>query len=186
VDEVDDANLVGLVDAIPPVRWQGSAWRHVAIGRPALSGEGARLMGGRWNPSRSFAVLYLGTTTETVVAEFHRLAARQLLAPGSFLPRTLYTYDVDLRNVLDLREAENRKALGLDIEGLAADDLSACQAVGEAAFACGREGIVAPSATGVDSVLAVFPERLTHGSAVRDVRAEIWETVPPGHEMTRD
>lgn len=137
-------------------------------------------MGGRWNPSRSFAVLYLGTTTETVVAEFHRLAARQLLAPGSFLPRTLYTYDIDLQNVLDLREPENHAALGLDIKSLTADDLSACQAVGEAAFTCGREGIVAPSATGIDSVLAVFPERLAPGSAVRDVSAEVWETVPPG------
>ena len=139
-------------------------------------------MGGRWNPSRSFPVLYLGTTKETVIAEFHRLAAKQLLAPDSFLPRTLYTYDVDLQNVLDLREPENRTALGLDIEGLMTDDLSACQAVGEAAFTCGREGIVAPSATGVDSVLAIFPERLTPGSAVGDISAEIWETVPLGRE----
>lgn len=53
------------------IRWQGSAWRHVATGRPALSGEGARMVGGRCNP--------------------RRLAAKQLLAPDSFLPRTLYS-----------------------------------------------------------------------------------------------
>jgi RES domain-containing protein len=139
-------------------------------------------MGGRWNPSRSFAVLYLGTTEETVVAEFHRLAAKQRVAPDSFLPRTLYTYAVDLRNVLDVRVPEHRAALGLDLAGIADDDLQACQAVGEAAFACGREGIAAPSATGVGSILAVFPERLMPGSTVRDVRAEMWETVPPRQE----
>ncbi len=136
-------------------------------------------MGGRWNPSRSFAVLYLGTTKATVVAEFHRLAAKQLVAPDSFLPRTLYTYDIDLRNVLDVCVPEHRAALGLDLAGMAGDDLAACQAVGQAAFACGREGIAAPSATGVGCVLAVFPERLVPGSAVRDVHAEMWETVPP-------
>jgi RES domain-containing protein len=141
------------------------------------------MVGGRWNPRRSFAVLYLGTAIETVVAEFHRLAAKQLLAPVSFLPRTLYSYDVELRNVLDLREPESREALGLGIKSLIGDDLSSCQAVGEAAFTCGREGIVAPSATGVGSVIAVFPERLTPGSAIHDVGAEIWETVPPGAEQ---
>jgi RES domain-containing protein len=141
------------------------------------------MVGGRWNPRRSFAVLYLGTAIETVVAEFHRLAAKQLLAPDSFLPRTLYSYDVELHNVLDMREPESREALGLDMESLTGDDLSACQAIGEAAFTCGREGIVAPSATGVESVLAVFPGRLMPGSAIRDVGAEIWETVPPGPEQ---
>jgi RES domain-containing protein len=176
---VDTADLLGLVDDLPPARWQGSTWRHVAAGRPALSGEGARVIGGRWNPSHSFAVLYLGTTKETVVAEFHRLAAKQLVAPDSFLPRTLYTYDVDLQNVLDVRIPEHRAALGLDAAALTGDNLGTCQALGEAAFACGREGIVAPSATGVESVVAVFPERLMPGSTVRDVDAEMWETVPP-------
>lgn len=136
-------------------------------------------MGGRWNPSHSFAVLYLGTTSDTVVAEFHRLAAQQRVAPDRFLPRTLYTYDVDLQNVLDVRVPEHRAALGLDLASIAGDDLTACQALGEAAFVCGREGIAAPSATGVGSILAVFPERLMPGSAVRDVAAEMWETVPP-------
>jgi hypothetical protein len=62
--------------------------------------------------------------------------------------------------------------------GLTGDDLATCQALGKAAFACGREGIIAPSATGVDSVVAIFPERLVPGSTVRDVDAEMWETVP--------
>lgn len=101
------------------------------------------------------------------------------MSPDSFLPRTLYTYDVDLQNVLDVRVPEHRAAHGLDTGSLTGDDVAACQALGEAAFACGREGIVAPSATGVESVVAVFPERLTPGSTVRDVGAEMWETVPP-------
>jgi RES domain-containing protein len=143
-----------------------------------MSGEGARLVGGRWNPKGSFAVLYLGLDQRTVIAEFERLARRQGLAPSSFLPRRLYRYDGKLQNLLDLRQPETYEALGLTRETMAADDATACEAVGEAAFVAGREGVLAPSATGEGEVLAVFLERLTPPSALRDVDSVLWEHVP--------
>ncbi len=45
----------------------------------------------------------------------------------------------------------------------------------------GREGIVAPSATGSGDVIAVFLERLSARSSVRDVDSKLWEQVPPLH-----
>lgn len=175
---MDHAQLVGSIDSLPATVYAGDAYRHVATGRSPLSAEGARIVGGRWNPPQSYAVLYLGLDVGTVIAEFHRLAAKQRLAPSSFLPRTLYRYDIRASNLLDLRLVDNRLALDVSVDELAADDPAACRAIGEAAFTCGREGVLAPSATGAGDVLAVFPQRLQGGSAVRDTEAELWEHVP--------
>lgn len=175
---MDHAALVGRIDRLPNASWNGHAWRHVAIGRPALSGEGARIIGGRWNPPRSFAVLYLGSTIPTVIAEFHRMASKQRLAPEQFLPRTLHRYAADLHQVLDLRSDEALEELGVDPGLLRGDDHRTCQSIGEAAFACGREAILAPSVTGRGDVLAIYLERIAPGSFVRDDRAETWEQVP--------
>ena len=170
--------MVEAIDQLPQVAWQGRAFRHVAAGRQALSGEGARVIGGRWNPPRSFPVLYLGLSRETVVGEFQRLAARQHLAPEAFLPRTYYTYEVELTALLDLRAPDAREAVGLDARDLVTDDRAVCQAVGDAAHACNREGIIVPGATGAGEVLAVFIARLRPSSVVRDVAAELWEALP--------
>jgi len=100
------------------------------------------------------------------------------LSVESFLPRTFYTYDVELQKVLDLRRRKARDAVGLRDADLSADDLRACQAVGEAAHVCGREAILAPGATGRGEVLAVFTARLLPASTVRERDAELWESVP--------
>ena len=115
---------------------------------------------------------------ETVVREFFRLAHRMGLAPEDFLPRRFYRYSFELRGLLDLREAEARAAVGLTEANIASDDLGPCQAVGEAAHYLGREGVIAPSATGAGTVLAVFFDRLTAGSSVHDLDYETWESPP--------
>ena len=73
-----DRGLLARVDALEPVVVETHAFRHVAEGRHPLSGAGARVHGGRWNPPDSVATLYLALEPATVVAEFHWLAARQL------------------------------------------------------------------------------------------------------------
>lgn len=172
------ADLVGAIDTLPDAGWKGKAFRHVGGGRPPLLGEGARVTGGRWNPRGSFPVLYLGASRDVAVAEFRRLATKQRIAPESFLPRTLYTYNIDVSALLDLRVETSRTAVGLQERDLTRDDLRTCQAVGEAAHACGREGIIVPGATGSGDVLAVFIAQVRSVSLVKDVQAELWETLP--------
>lgn len=58
-------------------------------------------------------MLYLGVSRDVVVAEFRRLASKQGISPASFLPRTFYTYEVELHSVLDLRSPSSRAAVGL-------------------------------------------------------------------------
>jgi RES domain-containing protein len=145
---------------------------------PPLSGAGARTVGGRWNPPDSFAILYVAVERETAVAEFLRMAARAGRAPEDFLPRRIYRYEARLTGLCDLRVAGARAALELTDDDLQSDDPSNCQAVGEAAEYLGREGIIAPSATGSGTVLAVFFDRLDPDSAIGVVDFETWEAAP--------
>lgn len=170
--------LVAAVDQLEPVAYTAPAYRHLAARWNPLSGAGARSAGGRWNPPESFATLYLAVEPKTAIAEFQRMAARVGRAPADFLPRRLYRYDVQLATLLDLRLPHGRAVLNLTDDQLLRDDPSACQAIGDAAQYVGREGIIAPSATGSGTVLAVFFDRLQPDSLVRPRDFEAWEAPP--------
>ncbi len=110
--------------------------------------------------------------------EFYRLAERQSRAPEDFLPRRMYHYEVNLGALLDLRSSQARECLDLSSAALAADDPERCREIGECAHYCGREGILAPSATGQGDVLAIFFERLRPDSEVRDIGSTEWVAAP--------
>lgn len=170
-----DPRLIGALDALGASAFEGHAYRHLAENRHPLSGAGARSQGGRWNPPQSFATLYLGLEIETVHAEFLCMATRQRVPTSSFLPRRMYRYEIRLTGLVDLRAGVARQTIGLPDADLASDNLSRCQAIGEAAQYLGREGIIAPSATGNGIVLAVFADRLQPESIVRDLDYTRWE-----------
>jgi RES domain-containing protein len=167
-----------VIDGLPHAPWSGEAFRHVAPQYQPLSGDGARINGGRWNPPNSVATLYLGLRRETVVAEFNRLATKFGLATASFLPRVLYGYDVAINDALDLRAADARAAIGLDDRQLSADPPELCQQIGEAAVTCGREAILAPSATGHDDALVLYVGRLGSGTRLKPRQLERWDSPP--------
>jgi RES domain-containing protein len=175
---VIDSELLARIDALPETSFHGDAFRHIAAGRHPLSGAGARLHGGRWNPPESFSVLYLALEQETTVREFYRLAERQSRASEDFLPRRMYHYEVNLCALLDLRASQARDRLTLSNSALAAEDPVRCREIGECAHYCGREGILAPSATGQGDVLAIFFERLRPDSEVRDIGSMEWVAIP--------
>lgn len=171
--------LASKVDAVGPSSIHGDFYRHVAVSRDPRSGMGARINGGRWNPPESFSTLYLAETVETVIREFYRLARRQGLHPRDFLPRDLYTFEVELEAVLDLRPDEARAHVGLTLAELRGDDARACQAIGEAAHYLGLDGIAAPSAAGEGVVLAVFLDRLRPSSRLEPTTQIRWDEPPP-------
>lgn len=141
---------------------------------------GARTVGGRWNPPGSFATLYLAGSVKVAAAELRRLAARNGRTVEDFLPRHLLEYEVELGAVLDLTQRETLDAVGLSEQQVRSDDATACQEVGEAAHHLGREGILAPSATGAGDVLAVFVERLSPNSRLEVISTTLWDSAPPG------
>ncbi|MDP9340515.1 MAG: RES family NAD+ phosphorylase [Actinomycetota bacterium] len=174
-----DRGLIQIVDGLPRIRFEREAFRHVAPGYQPRGGEGVRIQGGRWNPPDSFPVLYLALERESVVGEFYRRARREGSPPENLLPRLLYRFRVELRDVLDLREDSAMEALGLTQAILTSDDAGSCQAVGDAAHYAGFEALLAPSATGIGHTLAVFTDRLRAGSFLEPLDHETWETLPP-------
>lgn len=105
------------------------------------------------------------------------MARRNRRAPEDFLPRRLYHLHLELEAVVDLTGNQDLPGVlaELDFQAL---DLSATQAVGEAAQYLGREAIRAPSAAGGGEVLAVFIDRLQPDSVVEATEYETWAAAP--------
>jgi len=141
----------------------GEGFRHLSPRHDPLSGEGARLHGGRFNPPGSFPVLYVCRTRACVAAELRELGKRQAIGVDDLLPRYLYHYEVSIDRVLDLTDAEVQAELGLSPEILTGSEWRTCQDLGATAHSLGARAILSPSATGVDEVLAVFLQNLGPG-----------------------
>lgn len=130
-----------------------------------LTGLGAKINGGRWNPPGSFAAVYLGTAAETAVSEY--LAHQRYFGfrDSDALPCTLVGLELQLQAVLDLTDGEVRKALGVS-EARMLDDAwrkakkheSLTQAIGRLAFEAELEAILVPSSAAPGAKnLVVFP-----------------------------
>lgn len=152
----------------PAVSLSIVAYRNQAKGFDPRSGDGARRLGGRFNPPHSFPVLYLCLTRPCVVAELTGQAERQGLAVDALLPRELFEISTDLDKVLDLTDTATLDALGIAPPDLTREDHRFTQEIGEAAHEHAFQAVRSPSATGVDHVLAIFPEKLA--GAVLDVK----------------
>ena len=135
-------------------------WRHVSPREQAKpdSGDGVIGTGGRFNPPRSFPVVYGSLSLAGAAAEFRMLARRHPIGIDHLLPRHLYRFRIKSSRILDLRLAEVRQALGLPPIGAAAIHRAHSQLIGELARALGIDVIVAPGAAGGSAMVAVFPE----------------------------
>jgi len=150
-------------------------YRQQAPGFDPRSGEGARRFGGRYNPARSFPVIYLCLTRRCVAAELMRQAIRQGIQVEDLLPRELWSIATDLEKVLDLSDVSVLTASGVRPADLVRPGHAFTQQIGEAAHERGVQAIKAPSATGVDEVLALFPENLG-GATLQVELVEMWES----------
>ena len=152
-----------------------AGYRHQTPGYDPKSGEGARRLGGRFNPPQSFPVLYLCTTPRCAAAELARLAHRQSLAVEYLLPREVWRIQVNLNRTLDLTDEAVLRTLGLRTEDLIREDYQLTNEIGEAAHEQGFQAIIARSATAVDSVMAIFTENIRE-SILRPNLVERWES----------
>lgn len=168
-----DEQVVQRVNDLGATRFTGTTYRHTTANRDPLSGVGARLYGGRWNPAGVCSTIYLARPLATCLLEFDRLAEANNIDPVTMLRsrRTLHTIEVQELPVLDLRDPKDLGYVGLSPDDIADDDWTACQAVGHAAHFLDMSGVVAASATGHGLVIAAFearvePERLTVTASV--------------------
>lgn len=111
-----------------------------------LSGEGARVTGGRFNPVGTPALYLAATFEEAVLEASHGFAHR-------FEPLTLCSYEVDVDDIVDLRTEAERASAGAALAELTcpwALDLAEGRepvswAVAKRLIAAGAAGILVPS-----------------------------------------
>lgn len=156
-----DEDLVQRVDQLGQTVWTGTTHRYTAARRDPLSGAGARLFGGRWNPKDIFATIYLAKPVEACLGELARAATSQGVTPEVMLRANYLLHDIEVSDlpVLDLRTDAALLHVGLTTADIQDPDWTACQSVGNAAWFLGLAGVLAPSATGEGWVLAAFEIR---------------------------
>ena len=81
--------------------------------REPLSGEGARLHGGRFNP-KGVPALYTALSVMTAIREANQI--------GTLQPTTLVSYEADITPVFDATDADALSNYGMTAADLAADD----------------------------------------------------------------
>jgi RES domain-containing protein len=146
------------------VRFTGSVYRadHPAHTDLARTTAKSREHPGRFNTSRLGAV-YLSLEPETAVKESEQADESPQCA--------LFVVKASLARVLDLTDPHVLARWRLTLDDLRDDDVSRCQEVAEEAADAGEEAIVWPSAVGEGRSLAVFADRLGHGSRLEIVHA---------------
>jgi RES domain-containing protein len=95
-----------------PIRYHGKLYRALnpVYAREPLSGRGAELYGGRFNP-KGVPALYLSLSAMTALREANQV--------GNLQPTTLVTYDAEIERVFDCRDKTALEARCMDAAALA-------------------------------------------------------------------
>ncbi len=97
------------------MRYQGLLYRALnpIRAREPMSGEGARLHGGRFNP-KGIPALYTALSVMTAIREANQI--------GTLQPTTLVSYEADITPIFDATDADALGNYGMTPADLAADD----------------------------------------------------------------
>ena len=135
-----------------------------------IAGSGARVVGGRWNPPRAFATVYLSLDPHAALDEALSHFRRFGLPLEKAMPRTFVAVAADLHRVFNLTDRSVLQTLRLsrrkltvepwwEIQSAGGEALT--QALGRIGYEQGVEGLLAPSAARADGTnLVVFPGNL--------------------------
>lgn len=169
---------------------EGTWQRHVAA-RHAGQALHGRVSFARWGTADGFPVLYLGQPRASVVVEAYRHLVDPVedLVVHALPPRVLVTCAVHVTEILDLRSAASRVALGVSIGTLqsATRDRTAyraCQEISATAHQLGLHGVITPSATQLGLTLALFTDLLPLQEQPEQVAEELWTRLPDDPRTT--
>lgn len=172
-------NLAVAVSRAQIARVEGTFQRHSSPRVTTLSGSPA---GGRWGPAGAFPVLYVGRPTASVTIEAYRHLVDDVegMTADKVGPRTLWTCQITVTNVLDLRQDSSRVAVGLSLEDLASpvEEYAKCQRVAQAAYQLQLHGIIAPAAEGRGETLALFEHHLPVEELPVVIQRQTWAQLP--------
>lgn len=168
---IHDPDLLDVLQAIEPVPWAGTVYRHMVNDYPPVRENSS---GARWNPP-DVAAIYTCLDRDGAVAEFdYRMSVEPFAARFRVKRRTLYTIRVEVADVMDLTAREVLKKLGLS-ETLAGVSMTRCQEIGAAVSWLNHDGLLVLSARSESTNLVLYPNEHAP-DAVFEVTAE--EDIP--------
>lgn len=143
------------------MRYRGLLYRalHPVRARQPLSGEGARLHGGRFNP-KGVPALYTSLSVMTAVREANQVGALQ--------PTTLVSYGADLAPVFDAADPDALARYGMSPAMLAADDWRIAMRQGKAPSQVFAERLIA------DGYAGLRVRSFARGADAADINMVLW------------
>jgi len=138
------------------VPFEGIVWRIVREGRDPLQGYPS---GARWDPG-TFDVIYTSMAREGSLAEIHFHLRRQPVFPSK-LVSVLHKVSVRARRMLKLDDLSEIEALGVTRERFGELSYERTQAIGDAAYFLGFDGLMVPSARWNCLNLVFFTDQLS-------------------------
>ena len=124
-------------------------------GRDPLQGYPA---GARWDPG-AFDVIYTSLAREGALAEIHFHLSRQPVFPSK-LVSVLHRIRLNTHRALQLADLSAVEALGVNGDRYGELDYERTQAIGDAAYFLGFDGLIVPSARWDCQNLVVFTDQL--------------------------
>jgi RES domain-containing protein len=154
--------------------WRGELFRSAspkyANKDDIVTGAGSKTAGARWNPRASFNTVYASLEVETAVAEALQHFHYYRLPISKAMPRVIVSLEAKLERVLDLRDGNTRRTLGVSERRMLDEPWrqeqkkgreALTQAIGRLAFAADIQGLLVPSAARKGgSNLSLFPANL--------------------------
>lgn len=128
--------------------------------REPLSGEGARLHGGRFNP-KGVPALYTALSVMTAIREANQI--------GTLQPTTLVCYEADITPIFDATDSDALSNYGMTPADLAADDWRMrMRAEGKAPAQILAERLIA------DGFAGLRVPSFAKGATVEDLNTVLW------------
>jgi len=166
-----------IVASSVPQPWSGRVWRCHHRSRAALNADGSLAgIGGRCNAGvdsdvkPSFRALYTSIESAAALLEVVRHLGyrspdrRDVVALDDIAMRVLTQIDIELQRIFDWRSEPLLR------ENLSHASYRQAQQIAAAAFNREAEGILVPSATGIDANLVVFVDNLDDSSRIAVTR----------------
>jgi RES domain-containing protein len=135
-----DPDLLDLIEQHERSAFEGQVWRVVRETRDPLQ---ASPVGARWDPG-TFDVLYTSLDRDGALEEMYFHLSRQPVFPSVLFK--LHRLRVRAMKVLRLPERNMLGKLGVDISRFTEMDYARTQAIGDAAYFLGFDGLIVPSA----------------------------------------
>jgi hypothetical protein len=150
-----DLDLLDALEACPRQKFVGKTWRIVREGRDPLLGAASK---SRWCDG-AFDVLYTSLERDGALAEIHAFLSLQPVFPSKISWRD-HEIATATERTLVFADLAALGRVGVEAATYRERDYTRTQAIADAAFFLGFDGLIAPSARWACQNLVLFTDRL--------------------------